>query len=519
MGAADAPLSSEESQNSVHSAKNDGEGISRDEALEESKDQANEKSTPDTNMRSPSFESQQAESAASVQDAFSSFAAEVKAAAGNNGNGSQADAKDVQTDTDVAMTDAPEADPSEAIEALATRVTRKRGAPARSKANASISSRPSKAPKKSQLTSNLENTTTSGDASEQTGSDKGDGTGREGSAHDAAAAEGTPAITEPEPRRSGRRAIRKTKTYAEEDSDAEFNPAPSLQSKEDMAPAKSQSMRGGGSRVWTADHLLQDPKSKLVKADILTILRDPRAWTSLNPEQQSKVISLLPNAPALAPDPADPTASLPDIPQQMLTSNSAFRADISMFQDDLSEGRLDPDWQRDGLVAMERRARGDFDAWKEKEVESFWGQKQKLSYDVLAGESSKVKLETLVAAGCWEVGDVWLYTRTFGKGKHAVVVEKEATIASITEDNRIIFRFPDGQRKFSSATAGEDVETEALDSLAQLADKIIETDGRIGTWRHANVWKDIRSFRKNQDIGSLWEIREIHWARQQENSR
>lgn len=269
MGAADAPLSSEESQNSVHSAKNDGEGISRDEALEESKDQANEKSTPDTNMRSPSFESQQAESAASVQDAFSSFAAEVKAAAGNNGNGSQADAKDVQTDTDVAMTDAPEADPSEAIEALATRVTRKRGAPARSKANASISSRPSKAPKKSQLTSNLENTTTSGDASEQTGSDKGDGTGREGSAHDAAAAEGTPAITEPEPRRSGRRAIRKTKTYAEEDSDAEFNPAPSLQSKEDMAPAKSQSMRGGGSRVWTADHLLQDPKSKLVKADIL----------------------------------------------------------------------------------------------------------------------------------------------------------------------------------------------------------------------------------------------------------
>lgn len=112
----------------------------------------------------------------------------------------------------------------------------------------------------------------------------------------------------------------------------------------------------------------------------------------------------------------------------MLTSNSAFRADISMFQDDLSEGRLDPDWQRDGLVAMERRARGDFDAWKEKEVESFWGQKQKLSYDVLAGESSKVKLETLVAAGCWEVGDVWLYTRTFGKGKHAVVVEKEATV-------------------------------------------------------------------------------------------
>lgn len=113
----------------------------------------------------------------------------------------------------------------------------------------------------------------------------------------------------------------------------------------------------------------------------------------------------------------------------MLASNSAFKADIAMYQEDLSQGRLDPGWQHDGLVAMERRVRGEFDAWKEGEVEAFWGQKQKLSYDVVAGESGRIKLETLVAAGCWEVGDVWLYARAFGKSKGAVKIEKEATVS------------------------------------------------------------------------------------------
>ncbi|KAL1613609.1 hypothetical protein SLS54_010441 [Diplodia seriata] len=319
-----------------------------------------------------------------------------------------------------------------------------------------------------------------------------------------------PATTEEAPRRSGRRSTRKT--YQEEDSDADFEIAPTPPQSGGKMPPTS---RGGNSRIWKPDYLLQDPKSKLAKADVSAILKDPRAWTSLSPAQQSIIISLLPNVPALAPDPADPTASLPNIPQQMLSCNDAFRADISMFQFDLSEGRLEPEWQHDGLVAMERRARGEFDEWKEKEVEAFWGQKQKLSYDVIAGESSTVKLEELIAAGCWQVGDVWVYTRSFGRGKNAVKIEKEATITSITEDNRITFRLPDGQRKFSSGTAGEDVETEPLDGLQALADKVIETDGRIGSWRGVNAWKEIRCFRKNQDIGSPWEIREVYWARQQ----
>ncbi len=156
------------------------------------------------------------------------------------------------------------------------------------------------------------------------------------------------------------------------------------------------------------------------------LLCDDRAWTALSLEQQTKLLSLIPGAPTIEERSDE---ALPNIPKQMLKANSAFQADVRMFQDDLSSGRLVPEWQRKAHAAMEMRARGDFDEWKHSNVEQFWGQKQKLQYTVLAGESSKVKLETLVHAGCIRVGDVWTYYRGFGKGKNVTRVEKEAKVS------------------------------------------------------------------------------------------
>ncbi|KAL1619261.1 hypothetical protein SLS56_010204 [Neofusicoccum ribis] len=454
-----------------------------------------------------------AQDSPSAHGSIGATGADGKTSSGSDGNDFSGDARDMPADTDVVMTDASpplETEAAAGAERPSSRRSRKRGAPTQPKDDISPAANPSTRPER-QLSGEVAGMATKDEPTDHADPTKADEPAGEAATNDTAA----------------------RTTYQEEDSDAEFEPAPSTASKNKM-PA-SQTKRGGARGIWSSDHLLQDPKSKLAKVDITVrlhinpnshsshtwqaILKDPRAWSSLNPEQQSKIISLLPNAPALNPDPGNPTVSLPNIPQQVLACNSAFKADIAMFQDDLSEGRLDPDWQHDGLVAMERRARGEFDAWKEAEMESFWGQKQKLSYDVVAGESSKIKLEALVAAGCWEVGDVWLYTRTFGKGKGQMKVEKEATITSITEDNRLIFRFPDGQRKFSSAAAGADVDTEPISGLQDLADAIIETDGRIKTWRGNNAWKETRCFRKNQDIGSPWEIREIYWARQEESKK
>ena len=77
---------------------------------------------------------------------------------------------------------------------------------------------------------------------------------------------------------------------------------------------------------------------------------------------------------------------------------------------------------------MEERARGDFDDWKEKEFEEFWGQKQKLSTAVLAGESTNLKLEVMVENGLFRVGDEITFCRTIGKGDNRVWLDKECKV-------------------------------------------------------------------------------------------
>ncbi len=121
-------------------------------------------------------------------------------------------------------------------------------------------------------------------------------------------------------------------------------------------------------------------------------------------------------------------APLPNVPKEFVKSNNSFLADIRLFQEDLSAGRYEPQWQKDAKIAMERRAQGDFDDWKEKNREAFWGQKQKVQWMALAGESSQHSLETLVAAGTFKVGDVWTLSRGAGHRRDDPRVEKEAKV-------------------------------------------------------------------------------------------
>ena len=158
------------------------------------------------------------------------------------------------------------------------------------------------------------------------------------------------------------------------------------------------------------------------------VFKNERAWGILDSEQQRNLLAMVPKPPR------SPTEGIEQDSQSsrnIILSNSAFQSDVRMFQEDLADGRLQPAWLEKAHIAMERRARGDFDAWKEEETEKFWGQKQKISYYVIAGESSKVSVETLVDAGRFQVGDVWLYERSIQiKGKGKIQIEKEAKVFS-----------------------------------------------------------------------------------------
>ncbi|KAF2084354.1 hypothetical protein K490DRAFT_3391, partial [Saccharata proteae CBS 121410] len=177
---------------------------------------------------------------------------------------------------------------------------------------------------------------------------------------------------------------------------------------------------------WTPEHLLQNPKSKLAKVNLINVLKNPKAWEVLSDAQKAGLVDLMSEGAKSKLDGEEALGSA--LRSTDLVNDTAFRSSVALFQQDLSEGRLDPEWQEEGALAMEQRARGDFDNWKHNETEKFWGEKQKIAHSVLAGDSAKIALQELVAGGCFRVGDVWSYTRVFGKGRSAVKVEKEATV-------------------------------------------------------------------------------------------
>ena len=152
-------------------------------------------------------------------------------------------------------------------------------------------------------------------------------------------------------------------------------------------------------------------------------LCDPKTYEGFSKEDWEDLRSTLPDDVPLNPDGYS-------ISTHFLKYNPDFRRGVREFQEDLGAGRLDPKWQAAAAQAMEERARGDFDDWKEKEFEEFWGQKQKLSTAVLAGESTNLKLEVMVENGLFRVGDEITFCRTIGKGDNRVWLDKECKVSS-----------------------------------------------------------------------------------------
>lgn len=122
----------------------------------------------------------------------------------------------------------------------------------------------------------------------------------------------------------------------------------------------------------------------------------------------------------------DPDAKIPPLPESFLRYSNNWRDGIRQYQLDLQNGRYDPEWIQQAEEARKQRAEGKFDKFKAEEFEQFWGQKQKLDHRIAAGESSSVRLATLVEHGLVREGDIWKYSRSLSKGK--VLVEKEARV-------------------------------------------------------------------------------------------
>lgn len=59
----------------------------------------------------------------------------------------------------------------------------------------------------------------------------------------------------------------------------------------------------------------------------------------------------------------------------------------------------------------------------------------------------------------------------------------------------------------------KDIILQKVTGPQSLGNKILRIDGRVENPPNGNAWKDFRCYRNNQDIGSLWEVRQEWFAR------
>ncbi|KAI4279483.1 MAG: hypothetical protein L6R38_005030 [Xanthoria sp. 2 TBL-2021] len=222
---------------------------------------------------------------------------------------------------------------------------------------------------------------------------------------------------------------------------------------------------------YNLDQLLTSDKSKLIDIELHGMLADffsePGNWAQVSAEDKEFIRNLLPPHVELTDDGS--------IPNDFWKYNPEFRLDCRNLQEDLRAGRMDPEWQTQAQQAMEERATGAFDNFKEREFEEYWGQKQKVDWKYLAGDASKIKLEELLNAGLFRQGDIWSFDHTFGRGDEAVTIQKECKVYSsqtpcVTstdylkimniDGKTVTFAIPPGQlkfaRRFDQTTASED---------------------------------------------------------------
>ncbi|KAL8654644.1 MAG: hypothetical protein Q9226_003350 [Calogaya cf. arnoldii] len=210
-----------------------------------------------------------------------------------------------------------------------------------------------------------------------------------------------------------------------------------------MAKRKAPS-RVSKKDAYDLDHLLTSDKSKLIDIDLHGTLADffsdPDNWAQVSAEDKDFIRNLLPPHVELTDDGS--------IPNDFWKYNPEFRLDCRNLQEDLRAGRMNPEWQSQAHQAMEERATGAFDNFKEREFEQYWGQKQKVDWKYLAGDASKIKLEELLDAGLFKEGDIWSFDHTFGRGDEAVEIQKECKIVQINGKS-VTFAIPPGQLKFA----------------------------------------------------------------------
>jgi len=147
---------------------------------------------------------------------------------------------------------------------------------------------------------------------------------------------------------------------------------------------------------------------------------------NLTDEEYDCLIALLPADDIIYPANEDVTvADGKPIINPAFFKSSFLKEGIRNYQEDLVDGKYEPEYLAHAADARKKRMAGEFDNWKEDQFEVFWGQKQKLYSDAVAGASSKIKLAEMIKSSIFKIGDIFSMRRYFSGG---LVVRKDAVV-------------------------------------------------------------------------------------------
>ncbi|KAI5849589.1 Asx homology domain-containing protein [Morchella snyderi] len=273
---------------------------------------------------------------------------------------------------------------------------------------------------------------------------------------------------------------------------------------------------------WEEEFLMTNPNS--IYAINLRQIFNSAAWDKISDEDKKYLMKHLPECDKVyevsedVTDPTPPKAQLVD----GFWNNSQLIARINQVEYDLGEGKYTAKTQKIVEEARKLAQSTEFDTFKENKFEAFWGQKQRVDYNAVAGDTTNVKLETLAKHSALRVGDVFSLRRSFqtatggsskkGKKAASILVEKDAKLIAIDpEDFSLTFSYPPGRLQVSIDGKPDKIISGVV-SITALETLLCREDGRPpAKLPNGNAFKTFRIKRNEQDIGSLFDVRmEFH---------
>jgi len=173
--------------------------------------------------------------------------------------------------------------------------------------------------------------------------------------------------------------------------------------------------------------LFTNPQSPLARVKIGALASMADQWNLFTTEEQKKLVGMLPQLPGHGRK-EDGTYPNEDI-ALYLANSQAFQAECRNWQDDLAAGRFKPTWRKAAGEAMEHRAKGVMDEWKEKEREPLYGAYSQLN-EMDEEKALQIHLKDLIADDLFHVGDTWWYRYSYGKASAQTQIVKELKVIS-----------------------------------------------------------------------------------------